>query len=130
MTTQIKSFFQALLSTFDQSSELTWSTINDTITVAVFSTSGMNVMVRFSPLDVSCLVDYQITGRRTSTTECVRSSLSVYSGVLHALRIFHRVHGPVAYRFAEDDQALAELWDAYRQCPRPSGYETQHAFAH
>lgn len=130
MTTQIRSFFQALLSTFDHSSDLTWSTLNDTITVAMFSTSGMNVMVRFSPLDASCLVDYQITGWHASATDCVRSSLPIYNGVLQAMRIFHRVHGPVAYRFAEDDHALAELWDAYSQCPRPSGYETQQAFAH
>lgn len=130
MTAQIRDFFQILLSTFDHSSNLAWATINDSMTTAMFSAAGMNVTVRFSPLNASCLVDYQITDKRVSVTECVRSALCVYNGVLQALRVFDRVHGPVAYRFAEDDEALAELWEAYKKCPRPIGHESRQAWAH
>lgn len=130
MTAHIKGFFQALLSTFDSYSDMTWATLNDSMTTAMFPAAGMNVTVRFSPLNASCLVDYHVSDERISTTECVRSSLSVYNGVLQALRIFHRVHGPVAYRFANDDEALAELWEAYRECPRPMGHKTRHTLAH
>ena len=130
MTAQIKGFFQALLSTFDHGTDLIWTTINDSMTTAMFSAAGMNVTVRFSPLSASCLVDYQIANNHVSATESVRSALGVYNGVLQALRVFYRVHGPVAYRFAEDDEALAELWEAYKECPRPTGLESRQAYTH
>jgi hypothetical protein len=59
--------------------------------------------------------------------ESVRRSLTVYNGVLQALCVFHRIHGPVVYRFADDDEGLAELWEMYRECPRPLGHETTRA---
>ncbi|MDE1177296.1 MAG: hypothetical protein PW789_11940 [Edaphobacter sp.] len=125
MTTQIRGFFQALFATFDHSSDLSWTTINGSMTTAMFCATGMNVTVRFSPMNARCLVDYQITGTSLTTTDCVRSSLSVYNGVLQALRMFHRVHGPVAYRFASDDEALAELWNAYMQHSQPMSWENK-----
>jgi len=128
MTTQIKGFLQALITTFDHSTDLTWATSNSSMTTAVFSAAGMHVTVRFSPLNASCLVDFQVSDKALPTTESIRRSLTVYNGVLQALRVFQRVHGPVVYRFADDDEALADLWEAYRECPRSMGHETKRPF--
>ena len=125
MTTQIKSFLHTLLNTFDHSTDLTWATVNNSMTTAMFSAAGMNVTVRFSPLNATCLVDFQVKAGSMSTMECLRRSLTIYNGVLQALRVFHRVHGPVVFRFADDDEGLAELWEVYRECPRPVGYESK-----
>jgi hypothetical protein len=125
MTTQIKSFLQTLLATFDHSTDLTWATVNDSMTTATFSAAGMNITVRFSPLNASCLVDFQVKSKSISTVECLRRSMSIYYGVLQALKVFHRIHGPVVYRFADDDEGLAELWEMYRECPRSLGYESE-----
>jgi len=123
MTGQVKGFFQALVSTFNHSSDITWTTIDGSMAAAIFFVSEIAVTVRFSPLSASCLVDYQIAGKSGSATSCVRSSLQIFSGILQALRLFYRVHGPVVYRFANDDEDLANLWEAYRECPRPMAHE-------
>jgi hypothetical protein len=128
MTGRTKSFFQALISTFDHSSDLTWTTVDGSMTAAIFFVAEMAVTVRFSPLSSSCLVDYQIASKNTSAVSCVRSSLQIFNGILHSLRLFHRVHGPVVYRFASDDEDLANLWEAYRECPLPMAYEIPESF--
>ena len=130
MTSQIRTFLKAMFSTLDPGSNVVWATINDSMTTAMFSAAGMKVIVRFSPLKTSCLVDYQITGRQASATEGVRSAVRVYDGVLQALRIFDRVHGPIAYRFAQDDEVLAELWEAYKNHPGSFGQENRRAWTH
>lgn len=100
------------------------------MTTAVFSAAGMKVIVRFSPLKQSCLVDYQIVDMHASVTEGVRSAFRIYNGVLRALRMFDRVHGPTAYRFANDDDVLAELWEAYKDRIESVGHENDHAWTH
>lgn len=130
MTSQIRMFFKSVFSTFDPSSNVVWATLNDSMTTAMFSSAGMKVIVRFSPLKRSCLVDYQIVDMHVSATEGVRSAFRIYNGVLHALRMFDRVHGPVAYRFANDDEVLAELWEACKDHPESLGHENHHAWTH
>jgi hypothetical protein len=101
---------EAIVATFDSHPEVKWVSSAQ----ASFVADGDTVLVHFHEVDETAWrASFEVEASSKTPTEVVRNSVRILSGVFRAVQEFREVHQPERLTFASDDQALADLYQAY-----------------
>jgi hypothetical protein len=107
-------FIESVLMSFDSEAALTWNLISSAEATASFTEAGNTIVVSFSETESgSWRVGFEVSRSSHSSTELVRTSIRIFSGVFQAVQEFLTIRQPNRLVFASKEEGLGRLYDVY-----------------
>jgi hypothetical protein len=124
-------FLESILSSFDSQASIVWNPRSPAEAEASFALHGERITVLFTETRAGeWRVGFEVAKSTQSTSDLVRSSIRIFSGVFQAVEEFLTIRQPERLVFASKEEGLGRLYEAYlsRQDTnlRGLGYETEH----
>lgn len=107
-------FLESILASFDSQAQLTWDLTSLTEVRAWFTHNGDRVTVTFTEnVSGNWRISFEVTKSTQSSSELVRSSIRIFSGVFQAVEEFLIVREPERVVFASKEEGLGRLYETY-----------------
>ena len=107
-------FLESILASFDSQAKLTWDLTSLTEARVWFVYNGDRVTVTFTENSPGqWRVSFDVAKSAQSSSELVRSSIRIFSGVFQAVEEFLTVREPERLVFASKEEGLGRLYEAY-----------------
>jgi hypothetical protein len=105
---------EALVASFDSHPDVKWTQLASSEAKASFQVEGDTVLVHFQKIEDSAWRgSFEVETSGKSTTQIVRNSMRILSGVFFAVREFLEVRQPERLAFAAKDESLGNLYETY-----------------
>ncbi len=124
-------FLESMLASFDSQASVVWNLASPSEAHASFTLHGDRITVSFlQTVPAEWRVAFEVAKSRQSSSDLVRSSIGIFSGVFQAVEEFLTVRQPEHLVFTSKEEGLGRLYEAYlsRQDTnlRNLGYQAEH----